>query len=363
MNNQQKQMRNRDYNKTPSPSGNKGVIIGIFIVVLVLINYKLFSNIITDNPETVYINPLTAEQQSALDEAEKAKRAIQMDIDNNFISLKVNADDTKSGNLILVNNDFAYKFDASPLAVKRETPVTFYSRQSDTYTVSYPSRERLTPTAMQAFNSLSDDFTAQTGIRNLLLVDSERTYDDQMRVYEEKGSEIATIPGHSEHHTCLAFDLDIHPSGEFDGTGEYAWIAQNCHKYGYILRYAEDKTAITEISYEPWHFRYVGKEHAYYMHENNLCLEEYIRILANYPIDSARLCFTTDEGESYVVYSVPVSGDSAEIKVPKNYDYSLTGDNNGHVIVSYKTSLEIENTEADTESENEAKDSESVAQQ
>ena len=57
---------------------------------------------------------------------------------------------------------------------------------------------------------------------------------------------------------------------------EAKWLAENCYRFGFILRYPEDKTDITSITYEPWHFRFVGREAATKMHENGMCLEEYI---------------------------------------------------------------------------------------
>ena len=56
-------------------------------------------------------------------------------------------------------------------------------------------------------------------------------------------------------------------------------MVENSHKYGFVLRYPKDKESITGIEYEPWHFRYVGKEHAKVMKENNFCLEEYVEYL------------------------------------------------------------------------------------
>lgn len=337
---------NRNVRKggTNKPSGsytsNFTIACVIIVAILVFANFKIFSGIITKNPENVASSDgatATATSQSSSDKDEE-NDAIKADIANNFEKISVSSDDTKCGNLILVNNDYAFTFSTSPKAVKSEELVPFYGNQSDDYVVSYPSRETLTPTAIKAFNGLTAEFAGETGIRNLLVLDSYRTYEDQERVYENKGGSIATLPGHSEHHTGLAFDLEIYNVGDFDGTGEYAYIAKNCHKYGYILRYPEDKTSITGISYEPWHFRYVGKEHANYMHQNNLCLEEYISLLASYPIDSARLTINTDDGETYIVYSQSVNGSDGEIYVPKNYAYSLSGDNCGHVIVSYKVS-------------------------
>ena len=63
---------------------------------------------------------------------------------------------------------------------------------------------------------------------------------------------------------------------EFENTAAFQWLQENAQDYGFILRYAEEKENITKVSYEPWHWRYVGEEHAKKMKSRNLCLEEYI---------------------------------------------------------------------------------------
>lgn len=96
-----------------------------------------------------------------------------------------------------------------------------------------------------------------------------------------------TVPGHSEHHTGLAFDIitpeyhsDIYTLDErFAETDAYAWLLENCADYGFILRYEAHKTDITQINFEPWHYRYVGVEHAKYIEANDICFEEYIELL------------------------------------------------------------------------------------
>ena len=90
-------------------------------------------------------------------------------------------------------------------------------------------------------------------------------------------------PGTSDHHTGLALDI-VTPSNQvlddnFATTDAAKWMAANGWKYGFTLRFPKDKTEITGISYESWHMRYVGREHAAIMHENNYCLEEYIEVL------------------------------------------------------------------------------------
>lgn len=82
-------------------------------------------------------------------------------------------------------------------------------------------------------------------------------------------------PGASEHHTGLAFDITV-PDESFPTTKQSAWLAEHSWEYGFILRYPEEKEAVTGIAYEAWHYRYVGQPHATIMHENGWCLEEYI---------------------------------------------------------------------------------------
>jgi D-alanyl-D-alanine carboxypeptidase len=65
-------------------------------------------------------------------------------------------------------------------------------------------------------------------------------------------------------------------SADFATSKEYAWLIENAHNYGFVLRYPEDKTSITGMTYQPWLWRYVGVEAATEMKEKNLCLEEYL---------------------------------------------------------------------------------------
>ena len=89
-----------------------------------------------------------------------------------------------------------------------------------------------------------------------------------------------TMPaGHSEHETGLALDILCAGNMRMDQTQEQEpgniWLRKNSWKYGFILRYPRDKKPVTGINYEPWHFRYVGKEAAAYMQKHDLTLEEF----------------------------------------------------------------------------------------
>lgn len=97
---------------------------------------------------------------------------------------------------------------------------------------------------------------------------------------ESLANKTVAYPGQSEHQTGLAMDITRKSAPylldcEFGQTPEGIWLYQNCHRYGFIIRYPEDKEYITGYSYEPWHIRYVGREVAQYLYDNNLTLEEF----------------------------------------------------------------------------------------
>jgi len=111
-----------------------------------------------------------------------------------------------------------------------------------------------------------------------------RSYETQNKIYKKRvkseGEEMAEAyvakPGFSEHQTGLAIDITNEENFLTQGSREAIWLEENCHKFGFIIRYPYGKEDITGIAYEPWHIRYVGKEAAKYIYENNITLEEYL---------------------------------------------------------------------------------------
>lgn len=101
-----------------------------------------------------------------------------------------------------------------------------------------------------------------------------------MKEAEVEAAKWVAVPGTSEHQTGLALDIVSMSYQVLDdkqeNTSEQIWLMANSYKYGFILRYPKDKTNLTGISYEPWHYRYVGKEAAKEIYDNNMCLEEYL---------------------------------------------------------------------------------------
>ena len=88
-------------------------------------------------------------------------------------------------------------------------------------------------------------------------------------------------PGESEHHTGLCFDLYSLTEKDFlsENTAAYKWLEQNAYRFGFILRYTKNKTDITGYMFEPWHYRYVGRDAAKEIWEKNLTLEEYLGLM------------------------------------------------------------------------------------
>ncbi len=95
---------------------------------------------------------------------------------------------------------------------------------------------------------------------------------------KQKAEEWVAIPGTSEHQLGIAVDINADGVNSF-GYEVYDWLDQNAYKYGFIKRYPEDKTEITGIINEPWHYRYVGYDAALEMTERSLCLEEYLEAI------------------------------------------------------------------------------------
>lgn len=130
-----------------------------------------------------------------------------------------------------------------------------------------------------------------------IICSSYRTYEKQEELFEQQVQEFinqgygkldaqkkaagaVARPGTSEHEIGLAIDIVDESNQRLnqyqENTAVQRWLMQNSWRYGFILRYPSDKTDITGIQYEPWHYRFVGKEAARIIYENNWTLEEYL---------------------------------------------------------------------------------------
>lgn len=133
------------------------------------------------------------------------------------------------------------------------------------------------------------------GISNIWVQSAYRSVERQKELYnnsvqkylkqgktqeeaEKLTDEYINKPGASDHNLGLAVDFN-YVDNKFEDLDGFKWLQENAENYGFILRYPKDKEDITKISYESWHWRYVGEEHAQKMNELNMCLEEYIEYL------------------------------------------------------------------------------------
>ena len=113
----------------------------------------------------------------------------------------------------------------------------------------------------------------------------QKIMDEKINEYEKQGysakeakkraEKYVAIPDTSEHQLGLSVDINA-DTDKCSSEKVYQWLDENAYKYGFVKRYPEDKTDITGISNEPWHYRYVGTTVAKIMKEENLCLEEYL---------------------------------------------------------------------------------------
>ncbi len=173
--------------------------------------------------------------------------------------------------------------------------------------------------AAASLSRMLDDMEEELG-EAPMVVSAYRSYERQVEVYNnditrymksgmteeeaiEQTEKYVALPGASEHQTGLAIDLSNDGSLEEDfiETEAGQWLKDNCYKYGFVVRYPEDKVQYTLINYEPWHIRYVGLPVSQIMYENGWCLEEFVAYMKRnvymvwYDMDNVWKLSFTDE--------------------------------------------------------------------
>lgn len=252
-----------------------------------------------------------------------------------YITVPAAKSEICKGNLILVNADFPYVFPSLG-----QTLVNVYDNRPEAvngirpYKLSTRNHE-LSPETLEAFNAMMLDMLSLTGNHCVQITSAYRSYQTQEEIYKQYESDPnrAALPGNSEHHVGFAIDLNIYGDDgktykldQYDSSFE--WMQQNMHRYGFILRYPENKTSITRITYEPWHIRYVGVPHAYVIAKNNWCLEEYTaEIRDKHPLDGEHLIVEDDVGGRYEIYYVRSTGEITDVRVPADKPYTISGNN------------------------------------
>ena len=285
-----------------------------------------------------------------------------------YESHQVNTKDKFRGDLILVNEDHQYFGGDEDLVsitdMNYENERTCFTAVDSTYTILRQVYEPMAQMIQDFYDKYNND--------TLIIYGSYRDTEFQQQLYEndlaQNGSDDSSKvakPGFSEHETGLAFDFSETENYDYTGKGDFEWLNANCFKYGFIVRYTAAKEKLTKIQDEPWHFRYVGIPHAYYMDSKDLCLEEYIDLIREHPYDGQHLEFSDNNGNDYEVYFV-ASDDGSEktnVPVPTGTRYEISGNNvDGFIVTVYKGQKPIveetptksfEDTEEDTDREDE----------
>lgn len=243
------------------------------------------------------------------------------------------------GELVLVNNNIMFRG-----SVTEEDLVVVREKKNQSYSVKDYS-VMVKPVTMDALNTMMLDFFTAMQNNDVMVISGHRTIEYQQGLYDDELAEtglatstLVSKAGYSEHHTGYVVDFKLYhddgTSEEFDGTGDYAWIMENCHNYGFINRYPAGKEKLTLIDNEPWHFRYVGPVHASIITEYGFCLEEYIEFLKNYTIDTGFLLKAMPDGKQYIIYYVPmVDPANTSVCIPlmadqqTEYPHEISGNN------------------------------------
>ena len=245
------------------------------------------------------------------------------------ISEGINIDTNKNettiaikGNVFMIAKDFEVKYETDIseyldyihstdeyiyMLVNKQNPVDKTFPEDQDALIEIPAKYRKTEKiylhyiAEKALEAMMQDMFA-LGYDDTYVTSAYRRYDKQQQIfdnyvnnlvnqgmsYDDAYAEVlkdTALPGQSEHQTGLCVDLTTKSimtvDNRFADTEVFAWLSANAWKYGFVLRYPEDKVNITGYSYESWHYRFVGFEVAKIMHQTGLCYEEYLENFDN----------------------------------------------------------------------------------
>lgn len=177
------------------------------------------------------------------------------------------------------------------------TLVNHDNKLPEDYEIELENIDNLRKFDSRAIDELKEMIEAarHAGITNIWVQSAYRDEDLQEKLFNDKVDEymrdgksreeaekltlqVINEPKTSEHNLGLAVDFN-YVNEEFDETKAFEWLQENAEDYGFILRYRKDKEDITKVDYEPWHWRYVGRENAKEINRLDMCLEEYVEYL------------------------------------------------------------------------------------
>ncbi|KAF0091153.1 MAG: serine-type D-Ala-D-Ala carboxypeptidase [Fusobacteria bacterium] len=152
---------------------------------------------------------------------------------------------------------------------------------------------------------------------------------------KENASTVVAIPGTSEHQIGLAVDFSIPGvvlTEEFKNTVPGKWLSENSYKYGFVLRYTKEQTAITNIIFEPWHFRYIGFPHSEILFKEGIVFDTYIKILREEKVKY----FKDEKNEEYIIWLLSGLLKPENFKFNTSNGIGVSSDNGEDIILTMK---------------------------
>ncbi len=294
------------------------MVIGALMVILVITLFALIIGFFVSNGNNTPDDPNNPSGEVSKDKVIWA-------------TMPVSASDTVTGDLIIVNTTHQYTF---PGTEDHLTSAYNVWNAHNPKVYGLGDNIRLQTPALTAVDKMLADMATATGYNEAVLAAAYRSFEDQ----ESIGS--STKGGYSDHHTGLLCAINANDTAK-------SWLNANAAKYGFVVRYPEDKGDKTGVTGYTSAYRYVGVAHATYMAANNLCLEEYVEYLKANVTDKSPLTVTGADGRVYDIYYYAVNG-SATVKYPTNFNYTISGTNDGGVVVTVDRSASAAETTADT---------------
>ncbi|MEC0089473.1 M15 family metallopeptidase [Paenibacillus macquariensis] len=279
---------------------------------LLVIVFLLFGFEVMKQEPEVASNKLSIEDYLAQD---------KIDQDNNH-SIEVGMDRIYQGDLLLVNNQYP----VHPAGVTPDVVNLFQNKELVRGYGLLDNTIQLSRRVVQQFKVMIDK-AARDGVRHFLISSGYRDEEDQNRLYKEMGSDYALPAGYSEHNVGLSLDIGSTEMA-MNQADEGQWLQKHASTYGFILRYPKDKSDITGIQYEPWHYRYVGLPHSMIMQEKNFTLEQYLDFLKE-----QKTYTTSIDHKEYEISYYPIVNNTM-ILMPTDRRYEVSGNNIDGVIVT-----------------------------
>ncbi len=310
------------------------LILGLVLLINACGGDDASDDTVQDQQDSTQVDTSGNNEEANADQQEETPPPVEtVDPYEGYDVLTMTETDMHRGELILVNNEVPYTFpegsDGDLVTVMSEKNLSYMSKDYETAVL---------PVTVEHLNGLMKGFTDQGGSVTVMVVSGYRTYDYQQGLFDRSAARngldhakrFVAQPGGSEHHTGYAVDLWSTTTSDYlECVGEYQWILDHCHEYGFILRYTSDKEEFTKIGPESWHFRYLGVPHSNLVVEKGFCHEEYMADLKNYPFDGEHLSYTLGE-TAYEIYYV----EGLEVPVPKEGSYTISGNNMDGFIVT-----------------------------